>query len=115
MIEKKPEVQLEDFLEMHPNLYIILGYFMQYARFNKLPVKITSMFSDIVQGRQSTTHLSGRAVDLSINGWSEQHQKNVVMFVEGRVGMYGAIGKDAKRRCILVHGDVPHFHVQCAP
>jgi len=115
-IALKSEVRIDDFLDMHPNLFIIFGYFCFYAKSVHLPVLVTSMFSDPVEGRISRAHETGRAIDLSIRGWPVDKINTVVAFVEGKCSYLGAIGKDGKRRALIVHdsGSGQHFHAQCA-
>lgn len=116
-INLKPEINFQDMLSAHPRLWIIMGHYFDYATKNNLPVTITSLFSDYVEGRLSLTHKSGRAVDFSIKGWPQEHLDGVVKYLNEKCGELGAVGRDGIRRCIVVHdaGSGNHAHVQCFP
>jgi hypothetical protein len=119
-IHRKPEVNMEDFLVIHPWLYIVFGAFVAFAQDRDLPVKITSVVSDTVDvQRVSKTHATGRAIDVSVRGWSTKDIEDACNFLNKNFPDIGAISaKDGKRRACVYHkvfGGAYHFHLQVAP
>lgn len=115
----KNGVEMEDMTMISPKLLIVLGHFLLYAEKYDLPVVVTSMINDrgSVQA-VSTTHETGRAVDISSRNWPLHHRQEVVEQVMNVANHYGAISySDNERRVIIHHeymGQGDHFHLQVA-
>jgi hypothetical protein len=112
----KDELRLEDLLSVHPNLLILLGAFSLYANQNgKLPVTITSI-RDHAKGRTSTSHRTGRAIDISSRSWPNDKIKGVCDMLNKKYKDIAAISKsDNKPRACVYHkvkDGVLHFHLQ---
>lgn len=116
MIQKKDDINTNDFLELHPNLLRVYASFIEYAKEFELPAKITSIKSD--RGNIQTasmTHESGRAIDLSSQGWSEFHIQRIQYHLNNLHEQIAAISfSDKKARAVIYHdaGYGSHFHLQ---
>ena len=97
-----------------PHLGIVFNVLSGYADKLGLPVVITCITKD-VKGRKSETHSDGRAIDISLNGWNKKHQYDIIRLLNRLYGEgWGtkAVNSPNKPRVIIVHGEVPHFHMQ---
>jgi len=113
----KPEVTLNDLENANPKLLIVLGYFGLFCQEHTLPCLITSLFTDAVKIRSSSTHRDGRAFDASIRGFTDEDIKMLVEYMEDKVGSLGAISlSDNIRRVVICHGGTArHLHFQVSP
>lgn len=117
MIKVKKEVDFKDLMHVHHNLWPILSFVIAYAKHFKLPLTITSI-TDEAAGRQSLTHATGRAFDLSVRGWSELHILSLQNKVNKKFKSIAAVSKDGTSRACVYHkveGSAFHFHFQVAP
>ena len=115
MIKFKPEVDANDFRFLNQKILFIFIEFVKWAEDRGLPVLVTSMKTDKVSGRVSTTHEEGRAIDISIKGWDVDSIDNIVFDLNKKLANVGAISKkDGISRAIVVHnaGSGMHFHLQ---
>lgn len=81
LITFKPQVREKDLFEVSPVTLLIFSAFCVYAKKNLLPVLITSIKSDVVNNRVSSSHLDNRAVDVSARGWTRLQCK----FIEDKL------------------------------
>lgn len=126
IIDRKPEVLVEDLLYISPHLGIILYTACAYAQEYNLPIVITSIWSD----RKDGCHADRRGVDLSLRGWSELHYLRLEKYLNKLYGVkWGtkAIGSKEPTRVALVHESkdshgnpimvknqpLMHLHLQC--
>ena len=120
MIVFKPEVIPSDICKIDPYLRVVLSYFEAYCvqfEINHGIVKVTSIMSDIVEGRISDTHKEGRAVDVSLDGISEFHRNKINHFLNSRFAQdWGTrpVDSDKKLRVCVIHdsGRGIHCHLQ---
>lgn len=114
----KAGLDQRQFLMLHPNLYILIGAFCLYADSYDLPVTITSLMES-VPGRKHSTHADGRAVDISVRGWTDFHVNAVVHKLNKRYKDIAAISADDYRPRAIIHhaveGGAEHFHLQVRP
>lgn len=112
----KSDIDLNDFQKLTPELLKIFAEFLIYARENNLPVCITSIISDRENvNASSTTHETGRAIDLSVVGWSEFHIKRCCHKINNSCKDIAAISSsDMKPRAAIFHdvGSGYHIHLQ---
>ena len=103
-IELKDGLRVEDLMYLDPRLIIVLGHLTAFCFQNNIQCKLTSLSTDYVEGRKSTTHLEGRAFDLSIIHWPKQKVTEMKDYLLARVGQYGAYStSDGKKRLIVIH------------
>lgn len=103
---------------MHPNILILLGFITVFCYENKLPCKITSLKTDRVAGRISTSHKEGRAADFSIKGWPKNKIIELETKMNGKYYDIAALSKSDKiPRACIVHGEDAnkHIHLQVKP
>jgi len=117
--ELKDEVSEKDLLEMTPWALILFSNFVLYCEQRGLPVKITSIKNDGANiKRVSKSHSQGRALDISVVGWTETQIKKAVSYFNNRFKHIGAISfSDGQSRAIVYHdsGYGAHFHLQVRP
>jgi hypothetical protein len=117
--ECKHGVCLDDIQMIHPNLFIMLSTVLSYSAKHDLPVVITSLINDrdgVVS--KSSTHSTGRAVDLSIRGWNDHHLNDLELLINTKHSDIGAISASTlKPRPILIHNVSygAHMHLQVKP
>jgi len=86
-----------------------------YADLKNLPALVTSMFSDPVPNRVSTTHEDKRAIDFSLRGWGEANIAELEATLNYTYGsIWGTCREGGKPRVCVVHnsGSGRHFHLQ---
>jgi hypothetical protein len=115
----KDDCRLGDMTALHPALYLILSFVLQYCNDHGLECRITSLASDrdgVIS--VSTTHEDGRAFDLGIResgGWSEFHVKRLVQTVNKAFQKIAAVSVASGRPVAAYaasHGTGPHIHFQ---
>ena len=116
--ELKHDCNIEDLRMISPKLMMMLSTLLSFADSRKLPVVITSIISDRINViAKSTTHEDGRALDISVVGWSQKDIKDIKDLILFRHKDISAISaSDGKHRPIVYHnyrnqGD--HLHLQC--
>ena len=114
----KHEKDLKRFTKMHPVAIRILGEMCEYCYFKDMPFVVTSTVTtkqeDDALGRKSSTHRTGRAFDLSIEGWTERQTSLFVGYFSTKFIDVAAISNNGKPVLIpdINHGSAPHIHVQ---
>ena len=103
---KHGHVDCKEMTFINPFLGMVFYYFVAYAVENDLPVRVTSITGDAV-GRMSTTHSSGRAIDLGIIGWNTKHLKALQRDMNKLYMNWGTapVGKPPQ---VFVWGDEAH-------
>jgi len=102
---------------IHPVLFFIVADMNMWAYKHGLPFKVTRTIDEKIEGVSvSSTHEEGRAIDVSITGWSTDTIDDFMYYFNGKYSeKYGAFSySDGKPRLIppIDHGTAPHFHVQ---
>jgi len=117
MISFKKEVVKSDLEELSPATLLIFSALCLYARRRGFPIVVTSIKSDLVEGRVSTTHATYRAIDVSSKGWTKAHCKAVEEMLNINFKTIGAITKLGEIKACVWHdaGSGPHFHCQSRP
>ncbi len=99
-----------------PWLLIILADVVLWAKQRSLPVVITSIVREEDDGiSESTTHQEGRAIDLSVRGWSQANIENLAKYLNDKYGK--KIGTSPAGKPTIVckyhnNGNGWHFHLQ---
>jgi len=117
-MEVKPEVNIADLFEIHSNLMAILLFTNTFCNENNLPFVITSLKTDKVSGRVSSSHRDGRAADVSLKYWPEYKIIEFETKVNGIFYDQAAISKsDNRKRACVIHdsGKGRHIHLQVEP
>ena len=112
---KEPDVSLDDMLIMKPSLVIVWGFLLKFCSMHEIPCRITNIKTKFPKS-VSDTHPQGRAIDISVRGWSILHVRDAQDYLERNVGHLGAIVGRGDRRVSVFHnvyGD--HLHLQVAP
>lgn len=115
IIKFKPEVRKQDLFEVSPVTLMIFSALCVYAKQNCLPILITSIKSDIVTGRVSTSHADYRAIDVSARGWARHQCKFIEDKLNATFVNEGAIGASSGlvRACVYHNASSGfHFHLQ---
>lgn len=107
-------------LKMHPVASLLMLYMSLWASERGLPFTVTSTVStkdeDAKLGRVSTSHLDGRAFDISIKGWTIDEQTDFFIDHVEKYGHLGAYSHNGEQKLIVIHdGTAPHIHVQIKP
>lgn len=115
----KRGVDSKDLQMIQPALWILLTRTFLYCAEYELPCRITSLINDR-KGVKATsrTHESGRAVDISVRGWSETHKYRFQYVMNQEYSDIAAISaSDHKPRAVVLHdsGRGPHLHIQVRP
>jgi len=115
----KDDVVLEDIMLISPKVLIVLGHLITFADVRGLPVVVTSIISDREDVQSvSRTHEEGRALDVSIKGWSLADVNDCIDQLDNIVGHYGAISFSDNERRVAIHhnykGQGDHLHLQVA-
>lgn len=117
--EIKSDVVLEDIMFLHPALLIMLSHALMFCSQYDIKCKVTSIIADRDDVRPSSkTHSDGRAVDISVKGWSKFHIKEFINYMEENFSDIAAISaSDKKPRPAVYHnvGWGDHIHLQVRP
>ncbi len=105
------------FLSLRPIMFLILYEILDWCDTHNLPCVITSALRDYEKGQVSATHPEGRAIDISVIGWSE---KNINEFVScfnssDTCKKYGAVNSSGIPTLVVYHcvvGSAFHLHIQ---
>lgn len=117
-ISFKHEKDKSKFLYLHPIALLLLFDMNWWAQERGLPFLVTDTVTtkeeDIFLGRQSDTHRTGRAFDISIHGWSTDDIDEFMYHFKEKYEEYAAVNKHGDTVLIppINHGTAPHFHVQ---
>jgi hypothetical protein len=106
----------EEIVMLTPAMLLLLGSFVELCYTLDIPVKITSI-TEKIEGRTSTAHEEGRAVDISVREWSEDEINYVVRTINEKHKDIAAISSsDLKPRAAIVHSVFGrHIHLQVKP
>ena len=113
----KDEVDINNLMSISPYLLEIFASFTLWSHQRGLPVVVTSIIDDSVK-RVSSTHKTGRAIDISARGWDKVSIKEAVEHFNFIYKRYGAVSySDGQARAIVFHnsGYGDHFHLQVRP
>lgn len=115
LFEIKDDIDLEDMMQWQEPLLWLFAATVRWCREVGVPCKITSLIRDRQNVKAvSRTHESGRAYDLSIQGWSKTHIHKFCFFMNSNYSDWGAIGKTSGKSIVaLYHNN--HIHVQIRP
>lgn len=114
----KHNKDIERALYLHPVLLIMVFDMHSYCLRRSLPFVVTSTVSTIEEderiGRISATHREGRAVDISIQGWTTDEIDDFMLHFQKKYWEFAAKKPDGERVLIppVNHGSAPHIHVQ---
>lgn len=109
--------------KLHPLVQNILDNVLIYIslRFQKpiaglITSTVSTLEEDVILHRKSTTHLEGRAFDLSVKDFTENEITDIEVAFTRVAGHLGAINKDGSRALIVDHnsGFGRHLHFQIA-
>ena len=106
------------FFSIHPILIMILGDMASYCLERNLPFVITSTRSTLKEDnkikRRSSTHRTGRAADISVNGWDAFQIQDFAIYFNEKYEEYAALSsKTNEPQLVVFHvGTAPHIHVQ---
>ena len=62
--------------EVSPLLFIVIGHAMVYCHKHNLPFVVTNILEKF---GVSTTHLDGRAIDVSVREWTKEHIEGFIV------------------------------------
>jgi len=113
-IKLKTEVDVFDLLRIYPSILEMIAFTYDYCLKYNLPCTITSLMEE-VDGRKTTTHRDGRAVDFSCRGFGDFHISRFQHMFRDKFRGRGAFNKKGEDRPIVYHkieGGVAHFHMQ---
>lgn len=111
----KPGVDPYDLQFLHPAVWILLTAAILYCEEHDLPFIITSLINDRegVEAK-SRTHEEGRAIDISVRGWSESQIHRFCHKMTTNYRDIAAISaSDLEPRAALYHDN--HIHLQVRP
>jgi hypothetical protein len=112
----KDDKEMFDLLLIHPVLLFLFSDVNLYCYEERLPLVITRVVDERIPGVSvSDTHGEGRAIDISVNGWSDYDiSKFVKKFNKKYSKKYGAFSySDGKPRFAVYHdGTAMHIHLQ---
>jgi hypothetical protein len=113
-MQKKPEVDMNDILLMHPNALILLAAFKKFCITYGLRCVITSLVNDYKGPRVSRSHTEGRAFDASVRDWEPVFIEKLLFKFNRDFKDIAAISySDKKPRAVIFHdGTAPHLHFQ---
>jgi hypothetical protein len=111
----KDQLCKDRFPMISPILLKALVDVMLWCHLHNVNLEFTRSVDGPIEGiSTSKTHESGRAVDVSVKGWSADKIYEFVKVFNERFKSIGAISsEDGKPRFVVYHvGTAPHFHIQ---
>lgn len=114
-------IDFTDLQWLDPRLVLVVADLSYFCAVNGQSFVLSSIIrspkQDEILGAKSTTHSTGRAVDVSIRFWSPTFLNRVVSYLEKEHGKFGAVSaKTGDRRLVVVHnnydGAGKHMHLQ---
>ena len=116
MPKVKAGLNVIDLYDMSIVVLAMIAFYEAYAMENGLRHYLTSLMTDPVCGRGSTTHADGRAVDAHMNSWSKFHRERFSYRFNKKFKHVGAI-KNGVSIPLYIHGEGSnlHAHMQCRP
>jgi hypothetical protein len=98
------------------SILIEMGFYCKARGYDfVVTATLSTLEEDQKLGRKSSSHRTGRAVDIRTRDWPDNFIKAFIEEFEGRYGDYGAVSKtDGKRRFIVDKSKTasPHLHLQ---
>ena len=110
---KPNDTDINEIQNLSPAIVAVFSYLCLYADTYGLPVRITSIFERIPE-RVSSTHSTGRAIDISVDGWSDLHLERLKNKLNRDFKKWGT-SKDGKNPKVMIIHDVglgKHIHIQ---
>jgi len=111
------EIDLNEITMIHPELLRVLAFLNIFCLEKGIPLHINSMIRPYNDGiSKSSTHQTGRALDVRTRHWNKEQISDVARFLSGydHTEKVGAISStDSIRRLGYYHKN--HFHIQVAP
>lgn len=118
-MEFKDGVDINDLKKLQPAMWQILSFAVCYCAEYRLPLVITSLINDRDGVKASSkTHEQGRAIDISVAGWTDQHIHRFCFQVNAKFFDIAALSaSDMKPRAAIYHnsGYGDHIHLQVRP
>mgnify|MGYP001544225043 CR=1 FL=1 len=113
----KHKNELDELLLIHPVLLGALSQVFLWCHEYEVPCVITSMVrtpsENVAVGAVSQTHTTGRAVDLSVRGWSADQVESFVNWANMFFQDIAAVNRRGEPRFAVYHvGTAPHLHLQ---
>lgn len=109
----------KEFEQCNPWLLVILGAVALWCHSRKLRCCVTSIVRPLNDGiSESKTHQEGRAIDLSVKGFTQEQIEELAAYINDKFKFCGAISsKTMKPVTCLYHnnGNGWHFHIQVRP
>lgn len=119
LFDCKDDIDLNDLKELQPACWVLLTAALLYCKEHNIILTITSIKSDRKNVNSvSKTHEQGRAVDISVRGWSSLHRTRLCYILNRDYGDIAAISaKDGIARAAVLHdaGYGAHIHLQVKP
>jgi len=111
------EKTLEEFKFTSPDLLYTFSALNKFCHENKIPLKVTSIIRTTDSYSKSSTHQTGRALDIATKDWTKQQCSDVARFLSGWDHLHevGAISREAGIRKIGIFHDSgrgDHLHIQ---
>ncbi len=105
------------FLSLDIELLKIIPYMIEWCNKNSVPFVVTRALSENIEDvSKSNTHPEGRAVDVSVKGWTADkiYEFEAYWNAHGFCKSYGAVSaKDGVARLVVYHSGVGfHLHLQ---
>lgn len=118
----KSQRERDEFSQIHERLKFILNDMARWVDAHGYSFIVTDLLSDAFSdkrlGRISTSHLEGRAADVSIQGWPVDFQKKFEAFFESAYKNEAAFSKRTMQNNLIeIHdnGNGAHAHIQIRP
>lgn len=112
----KRGVRSQDMQFLSPDVLLIFSFLLKFAERRDLPVVITSLKHDRANIKTvSKTHETGRAIDISVGGWSDSDISECAEYIEIKASGLGAYSlSDGQQRPFIYHdaGFGSHIHLQ---
>ena len=112
----KEEEKMLELAIIHPILLFVFSDFNFYCYERNLPVVVTSAVRHNIDGVSvSNTHLEGRALDISVKGWSHGDINEAKDHFNEKYKQFAAISASDYKPRLLVYHDVglgEHLHMQ---
>jgi hypothetical protein len=111
----KSEVDMLDFLLIHPFLLLILSDINFYCYKENIPFTVTRIVDAGIPGISiSKTHEEGRAFDMSVHMMTDAQIKKLADHFNAKYATYGALSLNGIDRAVVVIHASPilHGHIQ---
>lgn len=118
LFKTKYDIDLDDLQKLQPAIWIIFTGALLYCHRNGLTCRITSIISDRGNvNAKSTTHQTGRAIDLGIrtqDGWNDLHVSRLThQLCKDYADIAAISASDLLPRAAIAKPT--HIHLQCRP